>query len=62
MTVIVTLPNGQYRRYGDVYVKRNDGTLDVIRGGAKRPYRYAPEAWTDVAGDQKTWKTGRFWG
>ena len=49
-------------RFGDVYVKHNDGTLDVIRGGARQPYCYAAGQWTDVEGDQKTWKKGRFWG
>ncbi len=65
MTVTVTLPDGradEYRRYGDAYIKHNDGTLDVVRGGAKQPYRYARGAWTDVTGDEKTWKKGRFWG
>ena len=65
MTVTVTLPGGgadKYMRYGDSYHKHDDGTLDVIRSGAKQPYHYAPGAWTDVEGDQKTWKTGRFWG
>jgi hypothetical protein len=64
MTVTVTLIDGvtdNYMRFGDAYVKRNDGALDVIRHGAKRPYSYAPGVWTDVAGDQKHWKKGRFW-
>jgi hypothetical protein len=39
-----------------------DGSLDVVRGGAKRPYRYTSGEWTDVEGDQKTWKKDRFWG
>jgi len=54
MTVTVTLPGGgtdQYMRFGDAYVRPNDGTLDVIRGGAKRPYTSGE--WTDVEGDQK---------
>jgi hypothetical protein len=40
MPVTVTLPDGgadKYMRFGDVYVKHNDGTLDVIRGGARQP-------------------------
>lgn len=65
MTVTVTLPGGgadEYKRYGDTYVKHSDGTLDVVRTGAKQPRHYAAGAWADVAGDRKTWKTGRFWG
>ena len=64
MTVTVTLPDGgsdKYMRFGDAYVKRHDGSLDVVRGGAKRPHSYASGEWTDVAGDEKTWKQGRFW-
>ena len=38
----------------------NDGTLDVIRGGVRQPYSYAAGQWTDVEGDQKSWKKGRF--
>jgi hypothetical protein len=65
MPVTVTLPDGgadKYMRFGDVYVKHNDGTLDVIRGGARQPYSYAAGQWNNVEGDQKTWKKGRFWG
>lgn len=65
MTVIVTLRNGRtdkYMRFHDTYVKRRDGTLDVVRGGAKLPFSYAPGTWTDVEGDKKSWKTGRFGG
>ncbi len=65
MTVTVTLPDGatdKYMRFHDVYVKHDDGTLDVIRGGARQPYSYASGQWTDVEGDQKGWKKGRFWG
>ncbi|WAC89237.1 hypothetical protein [Mycobacterium sp. Aquia_213] len=64
MTCTVTLRDGvtdSYMRFGDAYVKRNDGTLDVIRTGAKRPYRYAPGEWTNVQGDERT-KKSRFWG
>lgn len=64
MTVIVTLPDGgadKYMRFGDAYVNHDDGTLDIIRTGAKQAYHYAPGTWTDVDGDQKTRKTGRFW-
>jgi hypothetical protein len=63
MTVTVTLRGGgtdKYMRFHDAYVKCNDGTLDVVRSGAKRPYSYAPGVWTDVDGDEKNWKTGRF--
>jgi hypothetical protein len=41
MTVKVTLRNGgtdNYMRFGDAYVKHHDGTLDVVRTGAKRPF------------------------
>lgn len=64
MTVTVTLRDGatdKYMRFGDVYVKHNDGTLDVIRTGAERPYSYATGVWAEVEGDQKHRK-GRFWG
>ena len=65
MTVTVTLRDGatdKYMRFGDVYVKHHDGTLDVVRSGAKQPYSYAPGVWTDVAGDERKWKKSRFWG
>lgn len=45
MTVTVTLPDGgtdKYMRFSDAYVKHNDGTLDIIRGGAKRPAPTGP--------------------
>lgn len=51
----------EYTRFHDAYVKHDDGRLDFIRGGAKKPYSYASGAWTDVVGDEKNWKTGRFW-
>ena len=57
MTVTVTLPSGgtdPYMRFGDAYVRHNDGTLDVIRGGAKRPYSYTSGEWTDVESDQRS--------
>jgi hypothetical protein len=56
MTVTVTLRDGatdKYMRFGDAYVKHNNGALDVIRCGAKRPHSYAAGAWTDVQGDEK---------
>lgn len=65
MTVTVTLPDGatdKYMRFHDAYIKHSDGRLDVVRGGAKQPYSYASGQWTDVDGDEKTWKTGRFGG
>jgi hypothetical protein len=64
MTVIVTLRDGEtdkYMRFGDAYRKHNDGTLDVVRGGAKQPHSYAPGVWTDVKGDEKRSKSSRFW-
>jgi len=65
MTVTVMLAAGgtvKYTRFGDRYVRRNDGTLDVFRGGAKRSQNYALGQWIDVEGDEKSWKHGRFWG
>lgn len=56
MTVKVTLPDGgsdKYMRFGDVYVKHNDGTLEVFRGGARQAYSYASGEWTAVEGDRK---------
>lgn len=44
MTVTVTLRDGatdKYMRFGDAFVKHNNGTLDVIRCGAKHPHRTA---------------------
>jgi hypothetical protein len=63
MTVKVTLLGGgadQYMRFGDAYVKHHDGSLDVVRGGAKRRHSYAAGEWTDVEGDQKGLNK-RFW-
>jgi hypothetical protein len=48
-------------RFGDAYIRHHDGTLDVVRTGAKRPFSYASGEWTDVEGDQKSFKK-RFWG
>jgi hypothetical protein len=65
MTVTVRFLDGatdNYTRFGDVYVKHDDGSLDVIRSGAERPYSYEPGVWADVEGDQKSWKKSRFWG
>ena len=63
MTVSVTRNDGgtdEYMRFGDAYIKHNDGTLDVFRGGARQPFSYASDEWSDVDGDQKRSK-GRFW-
>ena len=54
MTVTVTLPDGaidEYLRFGDSYVEHGNGTLDVVRTGAKKPVTYAAGAWTEVHGD-----------
>ena len=40
MAVTVTLHDGdtgKYMRFGDTFIKHNDGALDVIRAGAKSP-------------------------
>jgi hypothetical protein len=65
MTVTVTLQDGatdSYMRFGDAYIKQNDGTLDVVRAGADQPYSYAPGMWTGVQGDEKRLKRSRSWG
>ena len=62
MTVTVTLTDGdsdKYMRYGDTYVKRDDGTLDVVRDGVREPHSYAAGAWTEVKGDEMQAKLGR---
>lgn len=59
MTVLVTLPGGstdKYLRFGDAYVKRGDGALDVHRRGTET-LTYAAGEWTDVEGDQR--RSGR---
>ena len=59
MAVTVTLRDratDKYMRFGDSYVKHNDGGLDVVRGGAKQPYSHAPGDWADVEGNEKSWK------
>ena len=63
MTVCVTRGDGgtdKYMRFGDAYMQHNDGTLDVFRGGANKPYSYASGEWSEVEGDQKK-SRGRFW-
>jgi hypothetical protein len=65
MTVTVTLQDGdadKYMRFGDTYIKHNDGTLDVVRDGAKEPHSYAPGAWSNVQGDEKQLKRSGFRG
>ncbi len=64
MTVSVTRADGEidrYMRFGDAFVKHNDGTLDVVRTGAKTPHSYASSEWTDVSGDEKRSRKPRFW-
>jgi hypothetical protein len=63
MTVHVTRRDGatdDYFRFGDAYIKNHDGTLDVVRTGAKQAYSYAAGQWTDVQGDQKRFKRRGF--
>lgn len=63
MTVKVTLLDGrldEYMRYGDAYIKHQDGSLDVFRSGAKLPYSYAAGDWSDVEGDEKKWSKRGF--
>jgi hypothetical protein len=65
VAVTVTLPDGstdKYMRFGDAYVKHQDGSLDILRGGAKKPYSYASGAWKDVEGNEKGWNKTRFFG
>ena len=49
-------------RFGDTYIKHNDGTLDVVPDGAKQPHSYAPGVWTKVRGDEKSLKRSGFRG
>ena len=63
MTVSVTRRDGgtdKYMRFGDTYTKHHDGSLDVFRGGARKPFSYASGEWSEVEGDQKRSKS-RFW-
>ncbi len=56
MTVTVTLADGgtdKYLRFGDSYIEHTDGTLDVMRGGAKGAHHYEPGEWTHVVGDRR---------
>jgi len=62
MAVSVTCSDGrvdEYYRFGDTYFKHGDGSLDVIRVGAKEPFNYQSAQWTDVAGDER--KVRGFW-
>jgi hypothetical protein len=64
MTVTVKRPDGgvdEYMRFGDTYFKHHDGSLDVIRSGAKEPYSYPPGQWTDVEGDPLKHRKPGFW-
>lgn len=63
MTVKVTLPDGRldsYMRFGDAYVEHGDGSLDVVRLGAKATFNYTRDQWVSVEGDRKRSKTGLF--
>ena len=65
MTVTVTLPDGgtdEYMRFGDSYHENGDGTLDVIRTGAKESHTYESGEWARVEGDQRKFKKRRLWG
>lgn len=44
-----------------VTVTLSDGSLDVMRGGARQPFSYAPGVWVDVEGDEKKWNKRGFW-
>lgn len=59
MTVKVTLPSGDvddYARYGDNYFENANGSLDVVRTGAKEPHCYAAGEWSSVDGDERKHK------
>jgi hypothetical protein len=49
-------------RFGDSYVKHTDGTLDVLRIGAKASFSYASGDWSDVEGDEKASAKRRLFG
>ena len=49
-------------RFGDAFVEHGDGTLDVLRTGAKESYTFRTDEWSDVQGDQPKWKKSwQFW-
>jgi uncharacterized protein YaiE (UPF0345 family) len=57
------LPGGgtdEYMRFGDTYVKRSDGALDVVRNGAKEWHSYASGDWLNVEGDERKLKSRHF--
>ena len=49
-------------RFGDSYHENGDGTLDVIRTGAKNLRTYGSGEWAGVEGDQRKFKKRRIWG
>lgn len=54
MTVNVTRDDGAtdaFARCDDHYIKHNDGSLEVVRGGTAPPQTYPPGGWTAVSGD-----------
>ncbi|WP_135454686.1 hypothetical protein [Mycobacterium sp. DL99] len=56
MTVQVTRNDGvtdEFARFGDRYVKHNDGSLEVIRAETMPAATYPVGGWTEVAGDEK---------
>lgn len=64
MAVSVTCSDGhvdEYYRYGDTFFKHDDGSLDVIRVGAKKHFNYPSRQWTGVEGDERKHKVRGFW-
>ena len=62
MTVRVTRKDGvtdEFARFGDCYIKRADGSLDIMRTGAGQFESYAAGGWADVSGDEHRTKTSR---
>lgn len=54
MTVRVTRKDGvvqDFTRSADHYIKHDDGSLEVIRGGTAPPASYPVGGWTAVDGD-----------
>ena len=65
MTVTVTLPTATPTSTCGLvtdYVKHQDGSLDVVRGGARQPLSYAAGDWTEVEGNQSKWQEARVLG
>ena len=55
MTVNVTRQDGgndEYARFGDVFVKNRDGSLEIVRTGSKVPHSYA-EGGVDGGGGRR---------